>query len=136
MAESSQHHPAHLYDGVAIRDLYVTASRAIDQSPKEVELLHGLAIRVLHKKYGTKVDLPQHALVQELYPLVVEAVSASKEAQAALDKIVERYGNLPSTEAIRLAKPGQNSIAHAIVVGVVLGLIIVGVVCLYLAAKY
>jgi hypothetical protein len=130
------HIPADFYGGATSRDLLATITRALDQSPKEMELLQRLVIRALHKRFGPGTDISQHELVQALYPDVVEAANNSKEAQRAIDAILRRYAILPTTERIRLAKAGQNSLGAAILAGLLIGTAVVVVVCVYRAAKY
>jgi hypothetical protein len=133
MSKSAQSRTDFL-DGVVLRDLFVTMSRALDQSPKEVEFLHRLGIRVLRKTFGSRTNVQQHVLVKKLYPAVLAEINSSKKAKEALDRIVERYGKLPSTKATRLAQAGKNSLPVAAVgVGLAVGLIGCGLICLYMA---
>jgi hypothetical protein len=127
MRGPEQHPPAEFFDGVGIRDLLVTIARASDQSPKEVELVHGLIIRVIHQKYKNPADAPAalHEFMQEVHPAVVAAIADSKEATEALDRIGERYSKLPSTEHTRVAQEGQNSIAMVIIIAVFIAAFVV-----------
>jgi len=136
MAKPSKHPPEDFYFGEAMRHLNVNLARALDHSPKEVELLHGHIIKSIHALGRAARTMPQHELVQAVYQPAVAAISKSKTASRALEKIIANYDKLPSTPTIRLAKDGNNSIMVAIFVGLVVGALIVGAVCLYLAARY
>ena len=136
MAKTAQHPPADFYDGEAMRHLLVNLARTLDQSPKEVEKLHTILIKTMHSIPGVSPSMPQHELVQLIYQPCVDAVARSKSAGKLLDTIIERYGKLPSTPTIRLAKGAENSIMIAIMIGLVCGALIVGAACLYLAARY
>lgn len=136
MVKPAQHPPADFFEGEALRHLQFNLSRALDQSPKEVELLHIHIIKAMHSLGESAHTMAQHDLVQAVYQPAVNAISKSKAAAKAIEKIVAKYDLLPSTPTIRLAKDGSNSIMVAIFVGLVVGALIVGAACLYLAARY
>lgn len=136
MTKPAKHPPEDFFNGEAMRHLSVNIARAIDQSPKETQILHTHIIRVLHGIGPDALSMSQHELVQALYQPAVAAIQKSKSASKAIDAIIARYDKLPSTPTIRLAKDGNNSILIAICIGLVAGALIVGTVCLYLAARY
>ena len=136
MAKASKHPPEDFYNGEAMRHLTINLARALDHSPKEVELLHTHIIKSIHALGPTAMSMPQHELVQAVYQPSVTSMTKSKTANKALDKIIANYDKLPATPTIRLAKDGNNSIALAILAGLVIGALIVGAVCLYYAARY
>jgi hypothetical protein len=136
MANPAKHPPEDFYNGEAMRHLHMNLARALDHSPKEVELLHTHIIESIHALGPTARSMCQHELVQAVYQPSVAAITKSKTASSALDRIIANYDKLPSTPTIRLAKDGENSILIAIAIGLVCGALIVGAVCLYYAARY
>jgi hypothetical protein len=118
-------------------------ARTFDQSPKEVELLHGILIRLIHERYSEKPDIPVQALVAELFPPFVDTVNQSKEASEAINRIIERYKNFPSiicqlggSDPVRHEMAGFVGAVAAGGLGLALGAIIVIGVIGYLALKY
>jgi hypothetical protein len=137
LAKPKKHPPEGFARGETIRHLTVNVSRALDQSPAEVEQLHRLIISVLHEKFPKSTDAPLHELFHALEPEVRVRIERSKAHKAAVDAILARYEALPTNEQIRVARPPhQNSILAAIVIGALLAAVIVGVIIIYLAAKY
>ena len=137
MAKPKTHPPEGFAHGETLRNLTVNVSRALDQSPAEVEKLHALTIRVLHEKFPKSTDAPLHELFHALEPEVRARIERSKTHKAALDAIFARYEALPTNEQIRVARPPhRNSLLAAVVIGALIAAVIVGVIILYLAAKY
>ena len=136
MARPAKHPPEDFYNGEAMRHLNMNLARALDHSPKEVELLHTHIIKSIHTLGPKAMSMPQHELVQAIYQPSVAAMTKSKTASKAIDRIIANYDKLPATPTIRLARNGKNSIALAILAGLVIGALIVGAVCLYYAARY
>ena len=137
MAKPQTHPPEGFARGETLRNLTVNVSRALDQSPAEVEQLHALTIRVLHEKFPKSTDAPLHELFHALEPEVRARIERSKTHKAAVDAILARYDALPSNEQIRVARPPhRNSLIAAVVIGALLAAVIVGVIILYLAVKY
>jgi hypothetical protein len=137
MAKPTTHPPAGFARGESVRHLMVNVSRALDQSPAEVEQLHRLIIGVLHEKFPKATNTPQHELFHVLEPAVRARIENSKTHKAAVDAILSRYEALPTNEQIRVARPPhKNSILAAIVIGALIAAVIVGVIILYLSVKY
>jgi hypothetical protein len=136
MAMPTTHPPEGFAHGATMRHLMVNISRAMDQSPAEVELLHRLIITVLHERFPNAANVPQHELFHALEPVVRARMESSPQHRAAMDAIMSRYEALPTNEEIRLARDGHNSILIAIGVGLALGVLIVVAVCVYLSMKY
>jgi hypothetical protein len=127
------HPPEGFAEGATMRHLMVNISRAMVQSPAEVELLHRLIITVLHERFRNAANVPQHELFSALEPLVRMRMESSAPHRAAMDAIMSRYEALPTNEEIRLARDGHNSILIAIRIGLALGVLIVVAVCIYLS---
>jgi hypothetical protein len=136
MTMPSTHPPDGFAHGATMRHLMVNMSRAMDESPDEVELLHRLIITVLHERFPNAADAPQHELFNALEPVVRARMESSAQHRAAMDAIMSRYEALPTNEEIRLARDGHNSIIIAIGVGLALGVLFVAAVCIYLSKKY
>jgi hypothetical protein len=137
VAKPKTHPPQGFAGGETIRNLMVNVSRALDQSPAEVEKLQRLIISVLHEKFPKATDAPQHELFYVLEPAVRARIERSKTHNAAVAAILSRYEALPTNEQIQVARPPHHqSIIAAIVVGLIIAAVIVGVIIIYLAAKY
>jgi hypothetical protein len=117
--------------------MMVNVSRALDQSPAEVEQLHRLIITVLHEKFPHATDAPQHELFHALEPTVRARIESSEAHKAALAAIVSRFEALPGSEKIGAKRrPHHHAIVVAVIAGLIIGAVIVGVIILYLAVKY
>jgi hypothetical protein len=117
--------------------MMVNVSRALDQSPAEVEQLHRLIIGVRHEKFPNATDAPQHELFHALEPTVRARIESSEAHKASLAAIVSRFEALPGSEKIGAKRrPHHHAIVVAVIAGLIIGAVIVGVIVIYLAVKY
>jgi hypothetical protein len=131
----TRHPPEGIVYGATMLDLMVNISRAMDQSPDEVELLHRLIIMVLQERFPNATAVPQHELVHALEPVVRARMESSPRHRAAMDAIMSRYEGLRTNEEIRLDRDERNSIIIAIGTGMALGVLIVVAVSIHLSKE-
>ena len=123
-----------------MRQMFGSVARVLDESPDDVELLHGMVIRQIHEAFPSGSPQPtQDDLMREVYPRVTAAVDASPDHKAALERMAQKYGAAQQAHERAAAgngAPVRDVILVAIGVGLLLGTIIVGGICLYLGIVY
>lgn len=129
MSISDPRPPEGFQEGHTLTQLYDGVRHVFDAGGADVELLHGLTMREIHKAFPPTSRPTQEELEREMHPRVRQAVEASPEHKAALGRLVERYQQLPQAATI------EPDLFALIIWALILGAVILGAIFLYYAAN-